>query len=56
MVGVFISPWGNLLIEAVTVWIFSSLIILSYEYTKVILHRDVAKKVLAVKLRSSLNS
>jgi hypothetical protein len=39
MVGVFISFWTDLPIEAVTVWLFSSLIILSYEYTKVQLYR-----------------
>lgn len=39
MVGIFVSFWNDLPIEAVTVWLFSSLIILSYEYTKVQLYR-----------------
>ncbi len=39
MIGVFIPAWHNLPLEAVTVWVFSSLIILSYEYTKIYLHR-----------------
>ncbi len=39
MLGVFIPVWSNLPVEAVSVWIFSSLIILCYEYTKIYLHR-----------------
>lgn len=39
MLGIFVSFWHNLPIEAVTVWIFSSLIILTFEYTKILLHR-----------------
>jgi hypothetical protein len=35
MVGVFIGVWHNLPIETVTVWIFSSLVILVYEYIKI---------------------
>jgi len=39
MIGIFISPWSNIPFEAITVWLFSSLIVLSYEYTKIFLHR-----------------
>jgi hypothetical protein len=39
MIGVFLKAWHGLPAEAVTVWIFSSLIILSYEYTKIALLR-----------------
>jgi lycopene cyclase domain-containing protein len=39
MLGIFIHVWDSLPIEAVTVWIFCSLIILCYEYTKICLHR-----------------
>ena len=44
MVGIFVGFWSNLPIEAVTVWLFSSLIILSYEYTKVQLYRFQAMR------------
>lgn len=44
MVGIFINFWSNLPFEAVTVWIFSSLIILCYEYTKLQLYRFRAKR------------
>ncbi|MBL8026364.1 MAG: hypothetical protein JNL74_08125 [Fibrobacteres bacterium] len=40
MIGAFIPCWSNLPVEAVTVWIFCSLIILSYEYTKLMLHKN----------------
>ncbi|MCU0608912.1 MAG: hypothetical protein MUF22_03985 [Chitinispirillaceae bacterium] len=43
MVGIFIPVWSNLPVEAVTVWVFSSLIILSFEYTKLILHRNASR-------------
>jgi len=39
MIGIFVRFWDNLPVEAVTVWLFSSLIVLSYEYTKVLLYR-----------------
>ena len=39
MVGFFLSAWSWLPIEAVTVWLFSSLIIFGYEYTKVVLFK-----------------
>ncbi len=39
MLGIFIPAWSSLPVEAVTVWIFCSLIVLSYEYTKILLHR-----------------
>ncbi len=39
MLGIFIPPWSHLPIEAVTVWIFSMMIVLSYEFTKVIAFR-----------------
>jgi hypothetical protein len=35
MLGIFIKPWYNLPIEAVTVWIFSTLIVLVYEFLKI---------------------
>jgi hypothetical protein len=35
MLGVFIKPWHDLPIEAVTVWIFSTLVILVYEFLKI---------------------
>jgi hypothetical protein len=35
MLGLFIKPWSKLPIEAVTVWICSSLAILVYEYVKI---------------------
>ncbi|MDD5673390.1 MAG: hypothetical protein PHC61_04450 [Chitinivibrionales bacterium] len=38
MLGIFIPVWSFLPIEAVTVWFVCSLIILSYEYTKIFLH------------------
>jgi len=44
MVGIFIHAWSNLPMEAITVWVFCSLIILSYEYTKVLLHRSQGRK------------
>ena len=44
MIGIFIPVWSSLPIEAVTVWIFSSLIILSYEYTKIYLLRRTQQK------------
>jgi hypothetical protein len=40
MLGVFVPVWHNAPIEALTVWVFSSLIVLSYEYTKLLLLRD----------------
>ena len=45
MVGIFISFWSDLPVEAVTVWIFSSLIVLSYEYTKLLLYRRAHRRV-----------
>ncbi len=45
MIGIFIPIWHNLPVEAVTVWVFSSLIILSYEYTKIYLHRKAHQKI-----------
>jgi hypothetical protein len=45
MVGIFVPFWNSLPIEAVTVWIFSSLIVLSYEYTKIILLAGKGKKI-----------
>lgn len=44
MVGIFIHAWCNLPIEAITVWVFCSLIVLSYEYTKLLLHRSQGRK------------
>jgi hypothetical protein len=38
MLGLFIPFWHSLPVEAVTVWLFSSLIILCYEYSKIALH------------------
>jgi len=35
MLGIFIKPWSKLPIEAVTVWVCSSLAILVYEYVKI---------------------
>jgi hypothetical protein len=35
MLGIFIKAWNDLPIEAVTVWIFSTLIILVYEFLKI---------------------
>jgi hypothetical protein len=35
MLGIFIKPWHDLPIEAVTVWIFSTLVILVYEFLKI---------------------
>lgn len=35
MLGIFISPWSRLPIEAVSVWIFCTLVILVYEYLKI---------------------
>jgi hypothetical protein len=42
MLGISIPAWDSLPVEAVTVWIFCSLIVLLYEYTKVILQRRKA--------------
>jgi hypothetical protein len=44
MLGISIEPWNNLPVEAVSVWIFCSLIILSYEYTKIWLQRRMSRK------------
>jgi hypothetical protein len=35
MLGIFIKPWHDLPIEAVTVWLFSTLVILVYEFIKI---------------------
>lgn len=35
MLGIFITPWFNLPIEAVTVWFFCTLAILMYEFLKI---------------------
>lgn len=35
MLGIFIPPWHRLPIEAVTVWIFCTLVILIYEFIKI---------------------
>jgi hypothetical protein len=35
MLGIFISPWHRLPIEAVTVWVFCTLVILVYEFIKI---------------------
>ncbi|MCX7725556.1 MAG: hypothetical protein N2053_01775, partial [Chitinispirillaceae bacterium] len=35
MIGIFISVWHDLPLEAVTVWIFCSLVILVYEFLKI---------------------
>lgn len=35
MLGIFIRPWNGLPLEAVTVWIFSALVILVYEFIKI---------------------
>jgi hypothetical protein len=35
MLGIFIQPWHGLPLEAVTVWIFSTLVILVYEFLKI---------------------
>lgn len=39
MLGIFIEPWGHLPLEAVTVWIFCSIVVLVYEAVKVMLYR-----------------
>jgi hypothetical protein len=39
MLGIFIDPWGNLPLEAVTVWVFCSFVVLVYEAAKILLHR-----------------
>ena len=36
MLGIFIGSWHNLPIEAVTVWIFCTLVIIVYEYIKIV--------------------
>jgi hypothetical protein len=36
MLGIFIGPWHDLPIEAVTVWIFCTLVIIVYEYVKIV--------------------
>jgi len=35
MLGIFIHPWHGLPVEAVTVWVFSTLVILVYEFVKI---------------------
>jgi hypothetical protein len=35
MIGIFVPPWHRLPIEAVTVWIFCTLVILVYEFIKI---------------------
>lgn len=35
MIGIFVNAWNQLPIEAVTVWIFCSLVILVYEFLKI---------------------
>ncbi len=42
MIGIFIKPWHDLPIEAVTVWIFSTLVILVYEFLKICYFTPVA--------------
>jgi hypothetical protein len=44
MIGFFVGPWSSLPVEAITVWVFSSLIILSYEYTKLLFHRNAFRR------------
>jgi len=39
MLGVFIRPWNDLPVEAVTVWFFSSFAVFIYEAAKIFLHR-----------------
>lgn len=36
MLGIFIGPWHDLPVEAVTVWIFCTLVIIVYEYVKIV--------------------
>lgn len=40
MVGVFITPWSNLPVEAITVWIFCTLVIMVYEFIKLYLFKE----------------
>jgi hypothetical protein len=35
MIGIFIPVWAQLPIEAVTVWIFCTLVIMVYEFVKI---------------------
>ena len=44
MLGVFISVWNNLPLEAVTVWIFCMLVVLLYEFLKITFFTDPSKK------------
>jgi len=48
MLGIFISPWHDLPVEAVTVWGFSSIIILGYEYSKIAFFRDPGRQFKAI--------
>lgn len=41
MLGIFIDPWHRLPLEAVSVWVFCSFVVLVYEATKMFLHRRV---------------
>lgn len=44
MLGVFLPAWHSIPFEALTVWVFSSLIVLSYEFTKIAVFRTVRGK------------
>lgn len=41
MLGIFIDPWHKLPLEAVSVWIFCSFVVLVYEAAKMFMHRRV---------------
>jgi len=40
MLGIFIGVWHDLPIEAITVWIFCTLVIMFYEYVKICYFTD----------------
>jgi lycopene cyclase domain-containing protein len=43
MLGIFIGPWHDLPIEAVTVWIFCTLVIIVYEFAKIVYFTPVSR-------------
>lgn len=51
MLGIFIPVWHHIPIEAVTVWIFCTLIIMVYEYLKITFFTGTGKRILGASKR-----